>query len=88
MITIFNRKHLCTTLTMDQYANIHDILKENNIKFKAYRVANFTSGSGVKGAGRTAIPGTEIKPMTCDIYVKEKDYNRAIQIIHNREKRK
>lgn len=81
MITIFNRKELITTYDMNHYANVRDDLKEAGVefrirtrrpKFKAVTVNRKINYISRKHA-------TEYT-----IYVKDEDYNRAMNIIQNK----
>ena len=80
MITIFNEKELLVTYDVEIFANARDELKNAGIEFKAR--SKFFNGAAVSANKNTKHRkyGT-----TYFIYVKEKDYNRAIHIIHSKE---
>ena len=83
MITVFNRKLLVSTMNVEQYANAKDELAKAGIGF---RVA--TKGTNYKHTmprtynvkGRTVTK----TGLVYDLYVHEKDYNKAIAVINKR----
>ena len=83
MITVFNRKLLLSTMNVDQYANAKDDLAKAGIGF---RVA--TKGQNYKHTmPRTYnINGKTVTNtgLVYDLYVHEKDYNRAIAVINKK----
>ena len=74
MITIFNRKIVLRTFEMDKYLNARDALVENNIdyKFIIRRRRNPDIFAGRELIGEY------------NLYVHEKDYNKAIAVINKR----
>ena len=74
MITIFNRKMVFRTFEMDKYMNARDVLVENNIdyKFIVRRRRNPKIFAGRELIGEY------------NLYVHEKDYNRAIAVINKK----
>ena len=82
MITIFNRKELISTTDVEKYANARDDLKDAGIEFKLRSRAMHKSHVA---AGKKIIPIGRNNGTEYIIYVKGQDYNRAINIIHNKE---
>ena len=82
MITIFNRKELISTTDVEKYANARDDLKDAGTEFKLRSRAMHKSHVA---AGKKIIPIGRNNGTEYIIYVKEQDYNRAINIIHNKE---
>ena len=82
MITIFNRKELISTTDVEKYANARDDLKDAGIEFKLRSRAMHKSHVA---AGKKIIPIGRNNGTEYIIYVKEQDYSRAINIIHNKE---
>ena len=82
MITIFNRKELITTYDMNHYVNAIDALKGTNIGFRT-RMKRINS-SHIFTRGRGGRTGRKYDT-EYTIYVKEADYNRAVNTIHDKE---
>ncbi|MDU6264786.1 MAG: hypothetical protein E6600_09825 [Anaerocolumna aminovalerica] len=73
MITIFNRRELVTTYSMENQANIREILKSNKID---YRLKTITKNSRIRG--NIAIIGQNINQAYEYIfYVHKKDLEYA-----------
>lgn len=83
MITVFNRKLLLSTMNVGQFANAKDDLAKAGI---AFRIA--TKGQNYKHTmPRTYnINGKTVTNtgLVYDLYVHEKDYNKAISVINKR----
>lgn len=86
MITIFNRKLVFSTMDMDKYANARDDLKNAGIDFRVetkgqavrYTIAR-THNINIANIGmRTKVSSG----MIYNLYVHEKDYDRAAALIH------
>ena len=82
MITMLNRKEVISTTHVEKYANARDDLKDAGIEFKLRSRAMHKSHVA---AGKKIIPIGRNNGTEYIIYVKEQDYNRAINIIHNKE---
>jgi len=81
MITIFNRKELLVTNSMEQQSRVRDLLSENNISYNI-KVINLSSGNGYRGfRGSYGINQNLIYEYK--IYVHKNDYNKAIKVINN-----
>lgn len=83
MLTIFNRRELLTTFSMEEQNRVRDILARNQIDYRLKTVdpaARATFGSS--GRARTGSFGID---MDCAyqyyIYVHKKDYARAQSLI-------
>jgi len=83
MLTIFNRRELLTTFSMEEQNRVRDILSQNHIDYRVKTVnpsARATIGSS--GRGRMGSFGVN---MDCAyqyyIYVHTKDYARAQSLI-------
>lgn len=83
MLTIFNRRELLTTFSMEEQNRVRDILSRNRIDYRIKTVnpsARATFGSS--GRSRTGSFGID---MNCAyqyyIYVHAKDYARAQSLI-------
>lgn len=83
MITIFNRRELMITYSMDERVRICDILRANNIDYTT-KTINTTASSF--GSSRRASTGTLGLNMDCiyeyHIYVHKKDLDYATHLIH------
>lgn len=89
MITIFNRKEIFTSFSMESQAEIRNLLDNNGIKYYV-KVVNRRSASPF-GSGTRSITGSfgENFSYTYEyiIYVRKKDYALADKCIHGyREK--
>ena len=82
MITFFNRKEIFVGSSIDQFNNVRERLRQNNIKY-TYRVMDRNS-SNVVGSqrGRTGTLGQDLNiSKTYYLYVHKKDYEQAIGLI-------
>lgn len=83
MLTVFNRRELLTTFSMEEQNRVRDILARNHID---YRIKTVNPGAratfGASGRARTGSFGMN---MDCayqySIYVHKKDYARAQSLI-------
>lgn len=77
MITIFNRRELVTTYSMEKQANIREILKAKKIDYRLKTIAQYS-----KMRGNVAIIGQNMNQAYEYIfYVHKKDYGYAKQCI-------
>lgn len=76
MITVFNRKELISTYSMEQQAQIRSLLVENNIP---YYIKTDTGTNPVFGSAH-ANPNVSCQYR---IYVHKDNYNKAVGIINN-----
>ena len=83
MITILNRKELCTTYDLQKQAQVRDILRQNNIDY-IVKTVNRKSSSSLE-AGTQVRTGTLGEDFTLEneylIYVKKEDYDLAYSLI-------
>ncbi|MDD4844173.1 MAG: hypothetical protein PHU31_07555 [Anaerotignum sp.] len=79
MITIFNRKELMITYSMEKQAKIRNLLVEHNIDYSIS-----TLGNMMQSYERSMNPLTpRINPPTeYRIYVKKQDYEKAIHLLN------
>ena len=75
MITIFNRKELIFTYSMEQQAQIRSLLAANNIP---YYIKTDTGTNTVFGSGH----GNPTVSCQYRIYVHKDDYDRSVGIIN------
>lgn len=81
MITIFNRKELIITYSMEKQAKIRDLLSSHKIEYTISTMGNFWQ-SDTRGIG-TMLPvsaQTEYK-----IYVRKADYEEALYLLHENQ---
>ena len=83
MLTIFNRRELLTTFSMEEQNRVRDILAQNGIDYRV-KVTNPSARSTVAGSGRARTGSLGID-MDCVyqyyIYVHKKDYARAQSLL-------
>lgn len=79
MITLFNRRELITTFSMDVQARVRDILSQNGID---YRIKTSSHSSVTAARGRTGTYGQN-PGLACQytIYVHRNDYEQAQYLI-------
>ncbi len=76
MITVFNRKELCITYSMEEQARVRDILSAHNIDYTLSTFGNLCR-SEVRGyPGMKHIAQTEYL-----FYVKKSDYDEAVALL-------
>lgn len=80
MITIFNRRELVTTFSMEKQARLRDILSQNDIP---YRIKSDSHPSGSYTRGRTGSFGQN-SAYACQytIYVHKSGYEKALHLIN------
>ncbi len=82
MITVFNRKEICTTYDLEEQNKIKSILKENNISYDIV-AKNMTSPTPVALGGKElATYGLDLSHcIEYKIYVKKQDFETAMYLI-------
>ncbi len=83
MLTIFNRRELLTTFSMEEQNRVRDILAQNRIDYRVKAVnPSARSTLGASGRARTGSFGVD---MDCGyqyyIYVHKSDYARAQSLL-------
>lgn len=84
MITIFNRKLAFSTMDMEKYANARDDLKNAGIEFRVDAKGQVAKNTIARTHNMTNV-GMRTKVssgMIYNLYVHEKDYDRAVAAIH------
>lgn len=83
MLTIFNRRELLTTFSMEEQSRVRDILSQNHIDYRV-KAVNPSARSTLVTSGR-ARTGSFGVDMNCayqySIYVHKNDYARAQSLI-------
>ena len=83
MLTIFNRRELLTTFSMEEQSRVRDILSQNHIDYRV-KAVNPSARSTLVASGR-ARTGSFGVDMNCayqySIYVHKNDYARAQSLI-------
>lgn len=83
MITIFNRKELIVTASMEKQAEVRDILAKNHMPYEV-KTVNRSSGSALGGRTRAVTGACGEKPELMYeyvVYVKKEDYEEAASLI-------
>ncbi|MBQ8663300.1 MAG: hypothetical protein IJ471_05535 [Eubacterium sp.] len=80
MITLFNRKELCTTFDLERQALIRDILAANKIDYKL-KLAN-PGRSHTRGHAHSTIGMNLNRANQYTIYVKKDDFEKAKYLIN------
>lgn len=77
MITIFNRKELTITYSMEKEAKIRNLLSAHNIDYSISTLGNMMQNMTPSRVGiRVDVP-TEYR-----IFVKKKDYEKAVHLLN------
>ena len=89
MITILNRKLAFSTMDMEKYANARDDLKNAGIDFRVDTKGQVSKHTVAKTPGSVTMANIGMRTKTSsgmiyNIYVHEKDYNRAVAAIHGK----
>ncbi|WMI81701.1 hypothetical protein [Anaerotignum sp. MB30-C6] len=79
MITIFNRKELCITYSMEEQAKIRDVLSSYNIDYSLSTLGNLHISNSRGVPGMQDFTQTQYK-----FYVKKSDYEEAIAILNGK----
>ena len=85
MLTFFNKKQVLSTMDTERFINAKEDLAAEGIKFSvkvqgASGSHNLSPKTGAHSFGRTKTHSG----MLYDIYVHEKDYNRALYVINKK----
>ncbi|KXL52535.1 hypothetical protein CLNEO_19440 [Anaerotignum neopropionicum] len=80
MITIFNRKELIITYSMEKQSKIRNLLAEHNIDYSISTLGNMMQShdSNFSSFGIRVNPPTEYR-----IYVKKQDYEKAVHLLND-----
>lgn len=83
MITIFNRKEVYLTYSINKQAEIRKILSQNNIKYSVKTINRMSSSPISRGTRRMGAVGQDMDlNYEYTIYVHKKDYDKAKYIIN------
>lgn len=77
MITIFNRKELIITYSLEKQAKIRNLLSAHNIDYAISTLGNMIRNTTPSNLDIRIDAPTEYK-----IYVKKKDYEKAVHILN------
>ncbi len=83
MITIFNRKEICNTYSMEEQARVRDVLAVNGIDY-TIKVVDKLSSSAIPDTNRGMMGGMQRSKCQYLIYVKKADFDMAVHLIHKR----
>lgn len=78
MITIFNRKELTATFSLEHQQEVREVLGACGIEYN-WKINNHTPARGIANRGST-IHGS--RPSEYVIYVAKKDYDKAMHVLH------
>ena len=78
MVTVFNRKELILTYSMELQAMVRDILSKHDIDYSISTMGNLWRTT--RGFGFNPVTQTEYK-----IYVRRKDYEKAVFLLNEKE---
>lgn len=81
MITIFNRKELFITYSLEKQAEIRNLLSAHKIEYTISTMGNFWQTNS-RGNGNILPIGTQTE---YKIYVKRQDYEEAVYILNVNE---
>lgn len=82
MVTIFNRKELILTSSMDTRAKVKAVLSDNLIEY-TIKTKNLLANRGVS-RGRTGTAFINLDAAyEYKVYVRKEDYERAVMLIRN-----
>lgn len=83
MLTIFNRKELTTTFSIQKQSKVRSILSSNNIKYYIKTVNRNSPSTFSDTRSRTGTFGQNMElAYQYIIYVHKKDYDKALAIIN------
>ena len=85
MITFFNRKLVLSTMNIDRYTNAREDLITAGIKYTVSTKGRNTKHTVARAYTGTATASRSVSGMIYDIYVHEKDYDKAIAAIHKKD---
>ena len=83
MLTIFNRRELLTTVSMEEQSRVRDILAQNHIDYRI-KTVNPTAQTTFGAGGRSRTGSFGVNPDCAYqyyIYVHKNDYARAQSLI-------
>lgn len=83
MLTIFNRRELLTTFSMEEQNRVRDILSQNHIQYRI-KTVNSTAGTAFGGRGRARTGSFGVSARCAYqyyIYVHKNDYAWAQSLI-------
>lgn len=86
MITIFNRKELCVTTSMEKKSKICSVLSDNKVDYTV-KTVNRTSSSPLSAGsrGRTGTLGINSDVVyEYIIYVKKEDFDKAVHLMSSK----
>lgn len=83
MITVFNRKQLTVTFSMEEQNKIRNILSSNGIDYRVKTINRMSPSPFAAGTrSRTGTFGQDLNTMyEYAIYVKKQDHDRALHLI-------
>ena len=84
MITVFNRRELLTTFSMDEQNRVRDILAQNGIDYRVKTVCPTARATAFGGSDRARTGSFGVDSQSAwqyYIYVHKKDYDRARSLI-------
>ncbi len=84
MITIFNRKEVCNTYSIDEQARVRDVLALGGIDYSIKVVDKFSRNILGDMGGRDVIGGMVRNQFQYVIYVKKIDFDMAVHLIQKR----
>ena len=84
MVTLFNRRELTTTMSMEIQAKVRDVLATNNIE---YSMKTKNLQASLRDTNNRARIGTSFSNVDYSyeykIYVRKEDYERAVMLDRN-----
>ena len=84
MITVFNRKELLTTFSMDEQARVRDLLGQNGIDYRVKTVCPTARSTAFSAGSRSRVGSLGVDSASAYqyyIYVRKQDYPRAKSLL-------
>lgn len=81
MITIFNRKELCSVFSMNEQVNIREALSRNNIKYHIRTINNMSRSGSTRGRSGSFGQNMDLNYQYI-FYVHKRDYDEARYVIN------
>lgn len=81
MITIFNRKELCSVYSMEEQVRIREVLSRSNIKYYLRTINNMSRPGRTRGRMGTFGQNIDLSYQYI-FYVHKKDYDKARYVIN------
>lgn len=81
MITIFNRKELCSVFSMNEQVNIRESLSRNNIKYYIRTINNMSRPGSTRGRSGSFGQNIDLS-YEYIFYVHKNDYDEARYVIN------